>query len=44
LLVASAVAAAIGQLRATPRGPWISMGLSAAAIVVTALAIFSRRE
>jgi membrane protein YdbS with pleckstrin-like domain len=45
LLVGSAVAVALGQFTASHRAPWVSIGLSAAAVVgtVVALAMHPRR-
>ena len=42
LLLASAGTIAFAQLRASHVAPWISVGLSAAVVVLTALALFLR--
>ncbi len=43
-LLASAGAIAVGQFAASPRAPWVSMGLSGAAVIMTAAALFRRRN
>jgi hypothetical protein len=42
LLLGSAGAVALGQFTANHRAPWISIGLSAAAVVCTAIAVLMR--